>query len=98
MILAKVHVINSKKLVAVCDSDLLGKKFEENELQLDLTGEFYKGEKVSEEELKAALKGAYTVNFIGKEAVELGIKNGLIKKENIATVSGVPHAQAFAAG
>jgi len=95
MILAKVHVINGRKLVAACDSDLLGKKLEENDLQLDLTGEFYKGEEVNEEKFIEIIKGAYTVNLVGKEAVDLGIKNGLIKKESIATVSGVPHAQAF---
>lgn len=95
MIFAKVHVINNKKLVAVCDSDLLGKKLEEKDTQLDLTGDFYKGEEVSEAQFMEMVKGAYTVNIVGKEAVELGIKNGLIKKESIITISGIPHAQAF---
>ena len=95
MILAKIQIINGRKLVAVCDADLLGKKFEENDLQLDLTGEFYKGEETSEAQFTEMVEGAYIVNFVGKEAVELGIKKGLIKKENILTVSKVPHAQAF---
>ncbi|MAG16081.1 hypothetical protein CMO88_03400 [Candidatus Woesearchaeota archaeon] len=95
MILTKVHVVNGRKLVAICDEELIGKKFEENDLQLDLTGSFYKGEQVNEEELKKLLENAYVVNFAGKESVEFGIKNSFIKKENVLTVSGVPHAQAF---
>ncbi len=38
MILAKTHVANGRKIVAACDSELLGKKFEEKNLQIDLTG------------------------------------------------------------
>jgi hypothetical protein len=97
MILAKVHVVNGKKLVAVCDAVLLGKKFEEKGLQLDLTGSFYKGEEMDEKKLEAVLKGAYVVNMVGEESVGFGIKKGLIKKEKIITIANVKHAQAMAA-
>ena len=86
---------DGRRVLAVCDKDILGKKFEENDLQIDLTGEFYKGEEVSEAQFTEIVKGAYTANFVGKGAIELGIKKGIIKKENIVIISGVPHAQAF---
>jgi len=95
MILAKAHVVDGRKLVAVCDSELLGKKFEENNLQLDLTGSFYKGQQISEEELMQLLKGAYVVNLVGKESIEFVLKKGLIKKENVMTIANVQHAQAL---
>ena len=95
MILAKAHVVNGKKLVAICDAELLGKKFEEKDFQLDLTGNFYKGEQTNEEKLVQLLEGAYVVNLVGKESVEFGIKTGLVKKENVKVVSKIPHAQAF---
>jgi hypothetical protein len=39
----KIHKTENKDIVAVCDEDLLGKKFEEKELILDVSEEFYKG-------------------------------------------------------
>jgi len=95
MILAKAHVVNGKKLVSVCDAELLGKKFEEKDFQLDLTGNFYKGEQTSEEKLVQLLKGAYVVNLVGKESVEFGIKKGFVKRESVKSVADVPHAEVF---
>ncbi len=95
MILAKVHVANGSKIVAVCDSELLGKKFEEKGLQIDLTGKFYKGEKASEEKIKIMLKDAYVADFVGKESVMLGIKSGLVEEANVSVVAGVRRAQYF---
>ena len=43
-LVAKVHHKGDSTVVAVCDSKLVGKVFEEGELQLDLTNESYKGD------------------------------------------------------
>ena len=98
MIVANEHLVNGKKLVAVCDKVLLGKKFEEGGLQLDLSGSFYKGNEVSGEELENLLKGAYFVNFVGKGSVGFGIKKGLVGKGRVIKVKGVLHAQAMMEG
>ena len=46
-----IRVIKSyRDVVALCDSELLGKKFEEGDFQLDIKESFYKGDEVSEEE------------------------------------------------
>ena len=95
MILAKEHSANGKKMVAVCDGELLGKRFEENGLQIDLTGEFYKGEEADENKLIKMLDGASSASFIGKESVDFGLRNGVINRENVRTISGIPHAQSF---
>ena len=42
--IVKIHKMpDGRSVIAVCDSNLLGKKFEEKNLQLDLTADFYKG-------------------------------------------------------
>jgi len=41
-------------IVAVCDSDILGKKFKEGKLVLKLDESFYKGEEVGDNDVKAA--------------------------------------------
>jgi len=98
MILAKGHVDNGRKLVAVCDAELLRKRFEGKGLQLDLTGSFYKGQQVSKEKLQQLIKDAYVVNLVGEEAIAFGVKTGLIKKENVIRIANVPHAQALITG
>ncbi|MEM3527597.1 MAG: DUF424 family protein, partial [Candidatus Bathyarchaeia archaeon] len=42
----KVYVKDRQKLVAVCDSNLIGKTFREGKLKLEVTSKFYEGELV----------------------------------------------------
>jgi len=91
--IVKIHSTPNGKMLAICDSELLGKTFEEDEKQLDLSSNFYKGEEKNPEETEKLLRGCYIVNAVGKESVELLVKNNLIKKENVGVVSGVPYAQ-----
>lgn len=94
--IARAQVVDGKKLVAVCDDNLLGKKFEQGDFQIDLTSNFYKGEKASEERLREMLKGAYLADFVGQESVSFAVKEKLVAEGNEIKVKGVPHAQVFA--
>jgi len=48
----KIHKSpDGKKVVALCDSNLLGKVFEQDKVQLDLRSDFYKGEEKQEKEI-----------------------------------------------
>ena len=87
----------AKGIVAVCDRELLGRKFEEGKLVLDLkkASSFYKGRIGSREEVMKALRNAKSVNLVGEKAVEAGIASGLIKKENVIKIDGIAHAQAY---
>ena len=80
-------------ILAICDPELLGKKFTQDDFQLDLTGDFYNGEEKSEEELKELLKDAYIINAVGKKCIDYLLKNNLIEKEKIITIDNIPHAQ-----
>ncbi len=93
MILVKIHKTKFKDVIAVCDSNLIGKKFEEKDLQLNITERFYKGESMAEEKIITILENAENVNIVGEESIKLGIKAGIIIKENILTIEGIPHAQ-----
>lgn len=96
--IVKIHEVNDgsgRKMVSVCDDDLLGKKFEEKGLVLDLTSNFYKGEQKTEEKAAEIIKCAHTANFVGKKSVDLGIKIGIINKKKVIKVKGVLHAQAL---
>ncbi|MEM4271730.1 MAG: DUF424 family protein [Candidatus Pacearchaeota archaeon] len=95
MISIKIH--NSyRKVVAVCDSDLIGKKFEEGNRQLDARENFYKGDEYNKEKAvqiikKQAIEDA-SFNIVGKESINASIEAGIIKKEGILKLKGIPFA------
>lgn len=93
MIYVKLHKTKENELVAVCDENLIGKKFEEGELCLNVSNKFYKGELMDEISAEKILMGADNINFVGENAVNLGLKLGLITKEHILVIGGVKHAQ-----
>jgi hypothetical protein len=94
--IVKIHKTHDgKKIVAVCDDGLIGKKFKEGNVQLDLSSKFYKGEKKGEDEIMKIFYEAYIVNMVGEESVNLGKKAGFVAEENIIYIQNVPHAQAI---
>ena len=48
---------------------------------------------MAEEKIITLLENAENVNIVGKESIKIGIKAGIIIKENIITIEGIPHAQ-----
>ncbi|MCS7121779.1 MAG: DUF424 family protein [Archaeoglobaceae archaeon] len=89
----KIYRVRGEVLVAVCDSEIVGKVFREGELKLEITESFYGTEEFGEEEVKRILRVATIVNLSGERSVKLGIKLGIIKKENVLYVDKCPHAQ-----
>ena len=94
--LIKIHKTpDRKKMIAICDSNLIGKKFEEKGLQLDLRGDFYNGDELPEEEIRKVIKRAYIINAVGEKSVKFLITEKIIDKKNIITIKKIPHAQAM---
>jgi len=90
-----VRIIKTyRDVIAICDADLIGKKFEENDFQLDVKENFFKGEKVSEEELIEIIKYEAvedaTFNIIGEKSVNTALKAGIISEESIRKIQGIP--------
>lgn len=94
-LVVKVHHKESRTIVAAVDETLIGKLIEEDGRQLDLRSDFYKGKTVALEEAGDLIRNADAVNLVGTEAVELGLKEGVIQKEHVITIGGIPHAQAL---
>jgi len=91
----KIHK-SYRKVVAVCDSELIGKKFEEGKKQLDVRDNFYRGEEFEAERVREIMKSELaddsTFNIVGKESVKLALESEVISEGNIGRVSGVPFA------
>ena len=82
-------------VMIVTDKDIIGKKFENDKLQLDLSKEFYQGTEKSKEEILKFLEKAYIVHFTGERSVKIGLSINIIHKENIITIDSIPHAEAY---
>ena len=96
--LVKIH--NSyRQVVAICDTDLLGKTFEQGEQQIEVRPSFFEGEEMTEEQVLKAIENAAaedaTFNIVGKQATQTAIKAGIIKEEGIREIQGVPVALAL---
>ncbi len=80
-------------MVAVCDRNIIGKKFREGELVLKLDESFYKGDEVSEKEVQEALLSATIANITGEKAVACAVGCGCIDPETVIFIESIPHAQ-----
>lgn len=93
MISIKIHR-SYRIVVAVCDSDLIGKKFEEGKRQIEIKEYFFKGDELNEEKaIKTMITQRYedaTFNIVGKESINAALKAGIISKEGVAKIQGVP--------
>jgi len=92
-----VNVIKSyRDIVAVCDDELLGKKFEEGKLQLDVKESFFKGKESSREEVSDIMRDMKledsTFNIIGEKSVQIALETGIITKEGIRKIANIPFA------
>ena len=87
------YSVNKETLVAVCDSELLGRTFREGELHLTVNEAFFKGRPANANEVKKALEEATIANLVGEQAVACGINSGVVDEKCVITIDGIPHAQ-----
>ena len=90
----KVHIGNGRKVIAICDENLIGKMFIENELKIEVSERFYKGELVDIEKIKLELE-FNSLNVVGENIIKILIELGFLTKEDIKRIQGVPFAMVF---
>ncbi|MBS3176842.1 DUF424 family protein [Candidatus Woesearchaeota archaeon] len=83
---------DGKIVLAVCDSDLVGKKFEEGDKQLNLASSFYKGSEQEDLTVGDMMRNSDSVSIVGPKAIQLGLNEGIIEQESILTIAGIPYA------
>ena len=90
-----IKIIKSQRnIVAVCDSELIGKKFEEGKLQLDVKESFFKGEEVDEERaieiMEKEAEEDSTFYIAGEKSIHAALEAGVISEEGIVKIQGIP--------
>ncbi len=96
----KVHVSGNERVVALCDTEVIGKRITDGRIVLDLQkyADFYRGEKVSEQKAIEVLKTATSVNIIGKKSLVAAERAGVAKYMQAKNIGGVPHLQVYFTG
>ncbi|MBI5035804.1 DUF424 domain-containing protein [Candidatus Micrarchaeota archaeon] len=86
-----------KKVLALCDRDLLGKVFSEGECVLDLKTyrAFYEGERLDEAKAIEWLGEARNANVVGEKAVACAKKVFSVSGSAVRSINGVPHLQVY---
>ncbi len=92
--IVKIHQKDDKTLITVCDKELIGKVIEEGDVKLDLASIFYQGEEKTEEETGDLLRNADYIHLVGKKAIAIGLNEGIIERDKIIYITGIPYAQA----
>jgi hypothetical protein len=93
--LVKIHSAY-RYVVAICDKDILGKKFEEGKFILDVKENFFNGDEVDEERLIEIIRDMVTedatFNVIGEKSINTALSCNLINKTGVKKIQGVPYA------
>lgn len=98
MIYLKIHDTDEGHIIAMCDESLIGKVYEEKELVIDLKdySDFYIGDLTDPENLLISRDLKFnSANIVGEESIKVALKNGLIEKENINSIMGIPYAHTY---
>lgn len=95
--IVNIKIVKSRRdVVAICDLDLIGKTFEKDKFQLDIKESFFKGEEFDESQslilLERMLREDATFYIVGKEAIRICLKAGVIENDNVSEIQGIPFA------
>src|SRR3989344_799507 len=93
MILVKIHEDRGREVIAVCDSDLIGKEFNEGKLHIEITENFFKGKEMQKDILIKMLKSCSNLNIVGKESIKLAFEAKLQLRPNNKEVLDFVYAQ-----
>ena len=93
--LAKIHSMEGKQVLAVCDKELIGKTLKTEKINFTVYESFYGGFPIDKKELVELISENSNVNLVGKKCVSTAQGKGLLNESSILFIGGVPHAQIF---
>lgn len=102
MIKVKIAVQGNEIICAMCDAELIGKRFVsgKNVLDLDKYGSFYDGDnfddqkKGDKEKVLKLTRSASSINAVGKRSIAL-LKEIGYSIDNVIKIADIPHLQMY---
>jgi hypothetical protein len=92
---SKIHVYGGRMILAICDSELLGKTLDNDGIPFVISESFYGGPLIGKEECLRLLSEVGNVNLVGFRSVQIAIEGGFAKEESVRTIAGIPHIQIY---
>jgi len=89
----KIYNVGSEVLVAVCDREVLGKRFSEGRVSIEVHEAFYKGTLMSISEAIKIISRATIANLVGNRIVSEAVRAGLVHPDAVLKIGNVLHAQ-----
>lgn len=94
-VILKKHSSPEGQFVSLCDKDILGKRFEEKGIVLDINKDFYGGDETAKNDVCKALSECESAIITGNESVALAIECGAVKARGAKEVEGIKCAMMF---
>ncbi len=99
MIYVKQHNTEKGRIIAMCDEGVVGKVLTEGAREIDLQkySDFYKGKLITPEQAEEEIgeDPFFSANIVGKDAVDVFIKKGVVQQESVSTIAGVPFVHIY---
>ena len=91
----KIHE-SYRTIIALADTNLIGKTFTQGIRQIEISPNFFKGEEKNKQEILEILKNMQKedaiFNIVGKESVQTALEAGIINENGIIKIQKVPVA------
>lgn len=87
-----IRRIQNDTMVAICDSELIGKTFREGHLCLEVNKKFYGSQLVSLEEGIKGIKQGNNINLVGDKIISEAVNRGILPEGAVIRIAGIPHA------
>ena len=91
----KIHQAGSGEVIAICDTELMGRTCEDEKANITITPAFFGEEPVSTDEIEHALKKGTNITMIGTKIIALAQQIGILCEDDIVLIQGVPYATIF---
>lgn len=95
MFILKIHKADDSQVVSVCDSDIVGKVFEEKGIVLDILESFYGGKEKAIDDVISAISASDSTIIIGNTITAELAKRGIISESHISSIAGQKYAMIF---
>ena len=95
MFIMNIHDPEKTSVVSVCDSDILGKRFEGEDIVLDIPESFYSGKEKEIDEIISAISASTSAIIVGDKITATLAEKGIISKDSIQSVAGQSYAMIF---
>ncbi|NOQ37430.1 DUF424 family protein [archaeon] len=95
MFILKIHKADNSQVVSVCDSDIVGKVFEEKGIVLDISKSFYSGKEKAIDDVISAISASGSAIIIGNTITAELEKRGIISESHISSIAGQRYAMIF---